>query len=206
MKDDVESIIGSGVLERYAMGIATPREIRDVVQWSLQYPAVREELDEIIQALDTYAEMRGKVPRPELKQRILSAVFSPQESTSPTRIDPGHRIPDVVEKPDLSFWLSLTANLFPPAAYDNIHSQRLEKTPQRTTLVVWAQRFVPEEVHTDIIERFMILQGACTCYFNGEEHVRMAAGDTLEIPLHVRHRLEITSSQPLQAIVQKIVV
>jgi hypothetical protein len=40
----------------------------------------------------------------------------------------------------------------------------LEENEERELFVAWVKEFIPEEVHTDVLESFLILEGSCTCY------------------------------------------
>lgn len=62
---------------------------------------------------------------------------------------------------------------------------------------------IPEEVHHNTLESFFILEGNCRCFL-GDRIVDLGPGGFLEIPLHVPHRLEITGTTPVLAILQKV--
>ena len=51
-----EDIISSGLLELYAVGLASPEEALQVEEWINQYPDLRQELDAIEGSLETYAQ------------------------------------------------------------------------------------------------------------------------------------------------------
>jgi len=51
----------------------------------------------------------------------------------------------------------------------------------------------PDEVHTDVWESFIVLEGECECYIGTDTVVRLKAGGYLEIPMHEHHDVKIIS-------------
>ena len=71
---NIKEYISSGVLELYAMGALTEKEAAEVEQMAAAHPEVRAELDAIRQAMDKYAGMHRRNPRPELRQTVLNSI------------------------------------------------------------------------------------------------------------------------------------
>jgi anti-sigma-K factor RskA len=69
-----EEIISSGLLELYAMGLASPEEAKEVEYWLSQYPEIKQELDAIEMSLETYAQANAIQPRAEVKSKILAEI------------------------------------------------------------------------------------------------------------------------------------
>lgn len=70
----IKEYISSGVLELYAAGALSENEAAEVEQMASAHPEVKAELDAIQHAMDKYAGMHRRNPRPELRQRVLDTI------------------------------------------------------------------------------------------------------------------------------------
>lgn len=73
---NTKEYIESGILESYVLGVATAGESAEVERLSLEYPAIRQELDAIRNSLETYALQYEKEPPAFLKNKIMETLFS----------------------------------------------------------------------------------------------------------------------------------
>lgn len=69
-----EDIISSGLLELYAMGLASPEEIQQVEDWVKQYPEIKQELNAIEMSLESYAQAHAIAPSASVKDKILAQI------------------------------------------------------------------------------------------------------------------------------------
>jgi hypothetical protein len=124
-----------------------------------------------------------------------------------------NRQPFTLENPPIldtnSNWLDWEAAVLgiePPAEFDNIHLHPLESNDTRDLFLAFVKDMVPEEVHHDVIERIMLIDGTCECHIwtevGDKSLVRMQAGDIIELKLGEIHDIYITSAQPAKAILQ----
>lgn len=67
-------IISSGLLELYALGLATHAESSQVEKWLGQYPEVAGEFAAIQKAMEKYAFMHAVEPSSKLKESIFAAI------------------------------------------------------------------------------------------------------------------------------------
>ncbi len=67
----IQEIISSGLLELYALGIATNEENIQVEQWIKQYPEVESQVVSIQKAMETYAFMHAVEPSASVKESIF---------------------------------------------------------------------------------------------------------------------------------------
>lgn len=79
---DTNEIISSGVLELYAMGLASPEEVLQVEGWAAQYPEVRAELDAIQNSLETYAQANAVPPGDDVKKKLFSRISNTDDTTA----------------------------------------------------------------------------------------------------------------------------
>ena len=93
--------------------------------------------------------------------------------------------------------------LNPTQEYDNLLVQTLDRTEEATTLLIHLKDKLPEEVHSRLIEQFVIVQGHC--YVDMEAGVTtLKAGDYFRIPLTKSHSVTVTSEEPCVFICQRI--
>ena len=103
-------------------------------------------------------------------------------------------------------WKEVAEGIAPPEDYENIHLHTLESSENRELFIAWVKEYVPEEVHYDLLESFLILEGSCKCYITGEaghtRTVRLGPGDFIAMQTGETHDIRITSEQPAKAILQ----
>ncbi len=76
---DVREYISSGIIELYAMGALSLQEMKEVEQMASAHPEVAAELSHVQEALNDYASVHARNPRPSLRAEVLKAVSdSPQ--------------------------------------------------------------------------------------------------------------------------------
>ncbi|MFL5810220.1 MAG: anti-sigma factor domain-containing protein [Flavisolibacter sp.] len=81
---EINDIISSGLLELYVTGAATPEERIEVEQWAMQYPEVKQELENIQSALETYIFENAIQPGADVKRKIMSQIgATTEEETAP---------------------------------------------------------------------------------------------------------------------------
>jgi quercetin dioxygenase-like cupin family protein len=106
---------------------------------------------------------------------------------------------------ELQTWQKATAEILPPDDYDNIHLHPLREDEKVHLFVAWAKMNVPDELHNDMQESFLLLEGSCRCQI-GEQFFDYQAGDFFMIPLDTFHNLEVTSAQAVKVILQRVFV
>ncbi len=115
-------------------------------------------------ALNSFAKSNAILPSQEIKNKILLKLAS----LNKTRREQGtidiNNPPLLTENSNLQDWLLATQHMQPPEKFDNIHMVQIKQNEQVEMFVGWVSEMVPEEVHDDILESFMILEGSCTCH------------------------------------------
>jgi len=71
---NIKEYISSGILEQYAMGSLSEKEMKEVEQAVASYPELKDELDAIQKSLIGYTSMYRKNPRPSLRQDIFDKI------------------------------------------------------------------------------------------------------------------------------------
>lgn len=71
---EIQGIISSGLLELYAMGLASNEEAEQVKQWIKTYPEVLQELKDIQLGLENYAQAISIPPASTIKDKIFASI------------------------------------------------------------------------------------------------------------------------------------
>lgn len=197
----LEQIKESGLLESYVIGDLSDAELKEVELALVAYPILKDELAEIEAALETYALAHAIEP-PAAEKPMLFAVlnYSQRLQAGESSDDPPllHAESKAIE---FSQWLN-RKDLQEPESYDSMHGYIIGASEEKTTLIVWLKDGAPDETHTDELETFLILEGTCNITI-GDTVNSLKAGDVLTIPLHINHRVEVTSDVPCKIILER---
>lgn len=157
-------------------------------------------------ALILYAAAHSQEPPAHLRHAVLDKIRDLNTQKSTARKLDLNQLPLLDEQSSWLEWNEAVADIEVPADYEDIYMHTLESNEQRDLFVIWVKEFVPEEVHHDLLESFMILEGSCVCYITdkqgGIRTVRLGAGDFITMQLEETHDIHITSEQPAKAILQ----
>ena len=89
---DIQEYISSGILETYVMGQATEAEAREVEQLAQAHSEIKEELEAIRLALETYALEFQMTPPASVKAKLLESIFQEEEEDdTPVRSLPSEK-------------------------------------------------------------------------------------------------------------------
>jgi mannose-6-phosphate isomerase-like protein (cupin superfamily) len=103
-------------------------------------------------------------------------------------------------------WAELVKDIELPQDFEGVHLHTLESNDKRELFLAIVKEEVPEEVHHDLLESFILLKGTCTCQVHKSDgsirEVHMREGDYIGFKLGEHHDILITSSEPAVAILQ----
>ena len=183
---NLKPYIDSGILELYAVNSLTNDERKGVERMLAMYPELKQELDAIELALESYAKATSIKPPDYLKERIVGSLFPLINSSS-----------------DYRNWLSFAKDLEERSLdKEGRYLKVLRQDSHVTQLLIISTTDIEEEIHEDEYESFLILEGECRCKI-GDKLTHMSAGDYMEIPLHQTHDVELVSERVV-AILQRI--
>jgi len=198
----LENIRNEGLLERYVIGDLSVQEV-DIVERALrEIPALKEELQEIEQAFTLYAHANAIEPDPTTKPFLMTflnyteRLKAGEAATFPPALNENTKVDDYkqwLDRPDLQ----------EPKAYESMHGFIIGHTEERTNLIVWLKHGAPDETHTDELEKFFIVEGTCNIVLDDKEVHPLKPGDYFAIPLHISHRVEVTSNIPCKVILER---
>lgn len=184
------------------------KEIMNWLSASSNEPVSKEVIQQSEEALLHFAHAHSIPPPAQLRDKILSKISTLNHQLSHRQLLDINHLPLLDCSANWLDWQDAVAGIEPPANYEGIHLHPLEENEKRDLFVVWVKEFVEEEVHHDLLESFLILEGTCECLITDEKGytriVRMGQGDFISIQLGEFHNIRVTSSVPVKAILQWI--
>jgi len=197
----IDELKSSGLLELYVIGDVTESEKIIVNKAIADFPSLKQEVSEIEKALEAYAQYHAKPVCATTKPMLLATldyterINKGEQSISLPSLGPTSKISDFskwLERPDFQ----------EPQEYGDMHGKIISADDQRTTMVVWLKYGAPDEIHSDELEKFLVLEGTCDIIIGDHKH-SLTAGDYLSIPLHIKHRVEVTSDSACKVILER---
>jgi mannose-6-phosphate isomerase-like protein (cupin superfamily) len=202
MDQKIKLLLGSGIIESYVMGWADEREQAELNALAASYPEVRQAIDVFEKELEDYLVSKAVLPSLTAKPELMAKIEYYQRISSGEKMS----MPPLLHKgsvaSDYRQWLAQPGMQLPEEA-ENITAKIIGATTETTISVVWIKKSAPEEIHTNELESFLILEGTCIITV-AHERFLLAPGDHFSIPLHTPHHVLVTSSIPCKAILQRI--
>lgn len=159
-------------------------------------------------ALEGYAAAHALHPPSELKAKILQKINKLNKEKNSRKSLDIHALPLLEEGSNWMDWADAVKDINPPAEYDDYYLHPLESNEKREIFVIWVKDSIPEEIHHDVLESFLILEGSCECHItdaNGKKRIeRLGQGDFITMKLNEEHDIVITSNEPAKGILQWI--
>ena len=194
-----KDILGSGLIEEYCLGVLNEYEITELEKLALVHPEIQKEIDDTRLVINQFAKKTDGHPDLSLKDKIFQSIFDGNKDEA-DRLSYHHFINP---HSDLSFWKDQVAHIEDPGKRSNIHLHPIKNEGKTEQFIAWVKSEVDDEVHEDMIESFLILEGTCCCHLN-DQKFDLKPGDFLEIPLYTRHSLCVSSKENVKAILQRI--
>lgn len=195
----LQDFLASGIIENFCLGFSSDEESKLVKKMAAAYPEVQQELDEVRTSLHLILKRAEIKPARSVKMAVMKSIYSQQAS-----IEPGF-VPllDTVNNFD-SIYAALAANdiHWPTENFDNLYAQELPSTREIINFAVWVKNGHEEEMHTDRNEFIAVLEGSCEMVMQSGR-TKYGKGDIINIPINVPHSAEITSAEPMFALVQR---
>ena len=164
------------------------------------------EINQTEDALNAYANAHAIPPPDHLRSKILGKIGKLASQKQYRRPFDINNPPLLDENANWLDWEEAVKGIEPPEDFENIHLHSIESNEQRELFVIWVREFVEEEVHTDLLESFLILEGSCECHITDRKGdtriVRLGQGDFITMQLEETHDIVITSAEPAKAILQ----
>lgn len=198
---DVSAYIDSGILELYALGIASDEDCKEVERLALEYAEIPNEIEKIKASLHQYAQAYKEDPNPVIKPFLLAIIDYTErlKGGEPASVPPILSENSTVS--EFGQWLQRPDMVSPGSA--DVFAKIIGNTPEATTAIVWLKDYAPHEVHDNEYERFLVVEGTCDIIVENEVN-HLVPGSYFAIPLHKKHMVKVTSSTPCKVILQRI--
>ena len=199
---NIQDYIASGILELYVLGVTDKKENEEIERMALSHIEVREEIENISDAIESYTMQNAAAPDPTIKPFLMATIDyterlkNGEEPSFPPVLNEDSKIADYDQWINKSY-MSLPKN------FSDFHAKIIGYTPQVTTAIIWIKDMAPQEIHQHEYEKFLILEGTCDITIDNKIH-SLKPGDYLSIPLYKKHDVRITSSYPCKIILQRI--
>jgi mannose-6-phosphate isomerase-like protein (cupin superfamily) len=196
-----KEFIESGILELYALGIASIAEQEEVVFRAKTDRAIQDELHAIGKSLEAITMKQAIAPSPILKPFLMATInymdriIQGEPITEPALLNKHSTIDNYAAwllRPDMVY-----AGKEPVFAFIIGHTKKV------TTAIVWLKEIAPQEVHDDELESFLIVEGTCDIVVDGKVN-SLVPGDYFTIPLYKNHFIKVTSAIPCKVILQRV--
>ncbi len=200
--ENIQDYIASGILELYVLGVTCEKENEEIRRIALSHIEVREEIENISDALESYVIHNAVAPDPTIKPFLMAVIDyterlkNGEAPTFPSVLNESSKISDYDQ------WIN-RADIKLPENFSDFYAKLIGYTPLVTTAIIWIKDMAPQEIHQHEFEKFLILEGTCDITIEDKVH-SLTAGDYLSIPLYKKHDVRITSSYPCKAILQRI--
>lgn len=163
-------------------------------------------IEDIETTLIAYVEATSPAPKPELKETILNKIRTLQSFEKSQGLLDLNNPPLLTAHSNWAEWEAATRHIQPPDDFENLFMELLYEGEGRLQFLVIVKDLVPEEVHHEFHESFLLLEGCCECHITDEKGnkriERMSAGDYLKFEIGEHHEIRITSGEYGRGILQ----
>lgn len=186
------------LIEQYVLGQLDVEQSRLVEAAGVKDSEVRSTIDALREGLEQEVRQNAVAPPAGVKERLLSRLEIPetQRLDWPPVIHAGSKVTDFAR------WID-GPGMDRPADAEEVHAIPFADNAQGMSALVWLVQGSPEETHTDLVEKFLIVEGTCEISMRGEVF-SLSPGDVLSIPLYTAHSVKVTSLIPCKVILQRI--
>lgn len=195
---NLQPYIASGILELYVLDLLSPDEKIGVERMLKVYPTLKNEVLAIENALENYAHVNAIKPNKKIEKEIVEIV----NNLSLESCISFEQLPRINAYSNYLNWLPLIEQIKPNKIEGGIFTKVLKYNDEISQVLVVSEINIPEEVHEDELESFLILEGNCECIVSGKSRF-MGPGDFMAIPLYEPHDVIVKSKQ-VTAILQRV--
>lgn len=205
---NLKDYLESGVVESYCLGTATEEEAEQLIKYCELYPEVKAYLDKTQETMEIYLSAFKRKAPDRSKNIILESILENKKLDNAKLEGEEAMLQEffqITKHTDIEKVEALIKDIHPPTEFDEIFAKPLFVSDTHELILVWAKNLVPDEVHDDVDERFLLLEGTADCYVD-DEVFHMKRGDYMKIPLHINHKVIVTSDVPGKAIRSRVKV
>ena len=184
----------------------TPQTLRRFLATEDNPLVTDSELVKTEQALEGFATAYAQTPPLSMRDKILGKIQKLNKNAQNRQKISLDAVPLLTAASNWLDWKEAVTHINAPDDFDGIHLHPIREDETVQIFVLFVEEHIDEEVHTDLMESFMILEGNCDCLItkaDGSQHtVHMSEGDRIEFQLGELHDVYITSAKPAKGILQ----
>lgn len=200
--DSYESYLQEGVVEAHVFGTATAKQSALLLNATTQFPQLLEDITSCELLLEKYLMANAVPPAQKMKPSIFATLDFIERLKSGESITAPPLITKQSSISDYSYWLN-QPEYQPPTNYNEVFAKIISASADQTTAIVWVKDSANAEVHHDVYEHFLIVDGTCDIFVENDKF-SLVPGDMFTIPLHKSHVIKVTSTVPCKVIMQRI--
>lgn len=198
---NLQDYIESGILELYVLDQLDAAERAEVERMISVFSEIKAEFDQIEKAMEKYAAAHAIQPHVRVKEKLHKTISNLEKEKEMNLSD----LPLITNFSDHTKWLELVKEMLPQTLpKDGIFTHIIRQSDKVVQILIVASTDIPDEVHEESHESFLILKGKCKCTV-GTDVRFMEQGDFMAIPLYEHHDVEILSENVV-AILQHVAV
>ena len=203
-----KAFLESGVVEDYCLGAASSEDVAKLMELCQHFPEAQAFLEQTQKSMEAFIGTFSKKPSGRSKNIIRNHILDKLKLEKTKLVGAEQLLPEFIgisRYSKIENWEALTKGIEPPAEYDNIYAKPLFVSEKEELLLVWAKKLVPDEIHDDMSESFLLLEGTVDCYVN-DQVFSMVRGDFMQIPLDAHHKVVVTSPTPGKALRSRVML
>ena len=185
---------------RYVLGGSSREEELAMEASAVLDLDLRDRIEEERMALEGMVLATAVEPSGTVRERVMEAVDAAMLEEVRSQWPPLLHATSSVR--DFREWINKPEHVLPSRA-EHFHLVELDHSEDRETGLVWLKDRYPEEVHTDRVERILIVEGTCDVHI-GHTVTALGPGGVITIPMHVPHHVVVTCAGWCKAIVQRV--
>ncbi|HWJ30412.1 MAG TPA: hypothetical protein VNS32_28015 [Flavisolibacter sp.] len=188
------------IIELYCLGMLSEDERMDVQQQAENNEAIKKEIEHYQQSMKPYekpGQSFGHISHFKARTMELLENLKLEEAADI------HDLPLINKYTETAAWLKMVKPVLPAQLDRNMFIKELRNNGTVSQTVIWTAVNYPDEVHDDVHECFIILEGRCVCFIE-DEMFELGPGGYLEIPLFKHHDVKVL--EPVLAVVQRLKV
>ncbi len=184
----------------------TPDLLRDILNIENNIASTTRDLDQTEQALIEFAQLHAVTPPLSMRDKILGNIQKLSQQKTHRQTFSLDNVPLLMPDANWLDWAEAVKGVNPPDDFEDIHLHTIRNDDIVEMNIAWVKQEVPEEVHHDVLESFILLEGTCECHIinldGSTRVVRMREGDYISFKIGEVHDIHITSRKPAKAILQ----
>lgn len=195
---DLIVFLESGLLELFVIGALSQDEVLLVRKMQELHPEVREEIDSLEKFYEQNAVQNELKPQSRTDKK-MNFLLDNLELEQRMQLS---EIPLISGFSDSEAWMKMVTPLFPTEIVGERFERLLRNENGIMQMLVISKTDIDEEIHDDLEESFLILEGTCICTV-GDISREMGRGEFMQIPLFESHTVNVTS-KTVTAILQRV--